>query len=92
VNPDAVDTTGFFDEIALLLGNNFKTLSFVSNQIKYIQNKGYTNVKLELSKKNQKEIQQLTSFCKTLHDYSFVAKYHYQKKRQKHSINTSNSS
>jgi phage FluMu protein Com len=47
---------------------------------KYIQNKGYTNVKLELSKKNQKEIQQLTSFCKTLHDYSFVAKYHYQKK------------
>jgi phage FluMu protein Com len=80
VNPDAVDTTGFFDEIALLLGNNFKTLSFVSNQIKYIQNKGYTNVKLELSKKNQKEIQQLTSFCKTLHDYSFVAKYHYQKK------------
>ena len=80
VNPDAVDTTGFFDEIAYLLGNNFSVLSFVSNQLKYIQNKGYTNVKLELSKKNQKEIQQITSFCKTLHDYSFVAKYHYQKK------------
>lgn len=80
VNPDAVDTTGFFDEIALLVGNNFDVLNFVSNQIKYIQNKGYTNVKLELSKKNKKEIHQLTSFCKTLHDYSFVAKYHYQKK------------
>jgi len=80
VNPDAVNTTGFFDEIALILGNNFNVLSFVSNQIKYIQNKGYTNVKLELSKKTQNEIQQLTSFCKTLHDYSFVAKYHYQKK------------
>jgi phage FluMu protein Com len=82
INPYAVDTTGFFDEIALLLGNNFSVLNFVSNQIKYIQNKGYENVKIELSKKDQKEIQQITSFCQTLHDYSFVAKYHYQKKDQ----------
>lgn len=82
INPYAVDTTGFFDEIALLLGNNFSVLNFVSNQIKYIQNKGYTNVKIELSKKNKKEIQQITSFCQVLYDYSFVAKYHYQKKDQ----------
>jgi hypothetical protein len=54
----------------------------VSNQIKYIQNKGYENVKIELSKKNKDEIQQITSFCQTLHDYSFVAKYHYQQKDQ----------
>ncbi len=80
INPEAVDTTGFFDEIALLLGKNYNVLSFVANQIKYIQNKGYENVKIDLSKKNQKEIQQITSFCKTLYDYSFVAKYHYQKK------------
>jgi phage FluMu protein Com len=82
VNPYAVDTTGFFDEIALLLGSNFSVLSFVSNQIKYVQNKGYTNVKIELSKKNQKEIQEIISFSKTLHDYSFVSKYQYQKKDQ----------
>jgi phage FluMu protein Com len=79
-NRDAVDTTGFFDEIALSLGNNFNVLNFVSNQIKYMQNKGYTNVKIELSKKNPIEIQQITSFCKELHDFSFVAKYYYQKK------------
>lgn len=82
INPYTVDTTGFFDEIALLLGNNFSVLNFVSNQIKYIQNKGYENVKLELSKKNKKEIQQIASFCQTLYDYSFVAKYHHQKKDQ----------
>jgi len=80
INPEGVDTTGFFDEIAMLLGNNFTVLNFVSNQVKYIQNKGYSNVKLELSKKNEKEIQQITSFCKMLYDYSFVAKYFYQKK------------
>ncbi|MBE8232183.1 MAG: DUF1887 family protein, partial [Endozoicomonadaceae bacterium] len=80
INQEAVDTTGFFDEIALLLGNNFKVLNLVSDQIKYIQNKGYANVKLELSKKSSEEIKQITSFCKEMHDYSFVAKYFYQKK------------
>lgn len=82
INPYAVDTTGFFDEIALLLGNNFNVLNLVTNQIKYIQNKGYENAKIDISKKNKTEIQQITSFCKTLHDYSFVAKYQYQKKDQ----------
>lgn len=82
IDPYAVDTTGFFDEIALLLGNNFQVLNVVSNQIKYIQNKGYTNVKIELSRKNKKEIKQITTFCQALYDYSFVAKYFYQKKDQ----------
>lgn len=80
VNPDAADTTGFFDEIALLIGNNFSVLNYVIGQIKYVQNKDYTNVKIELAKKSPQEIQQIISFCKELHDYSFVAKYFYQKK------------
>lgn len=79
INQDANDTTGFFDEIALLIGNNFKTLKFASDHIKYIQNKGYTNVKLDLSKKSKNEIKQIKAFCKEMHDYSFVAKYNYQK-------------
>ncbi len=82
INPYAVDTTGFFDEVALLLGKDFELLSIVSNQIKYIQNKGYENVKIDLSKKDTKEIQKITSFCKHLYDYSFVAKYHYRKKEK----------
>jgi len=82
INQEAVDTTGFFDEIALSLGNNFNVLSFVSDQIKYIQNKGYTNVKLDLSKKSPEEIRIINSFCKELYDYSFVAKYFYQKKEK----------
>ena len=79
-NRNATDTRGFYDEIALRLGNDFEILSLISNQIKYSQNKGYTNAKIELSKKNSQEIQKLTSFCKELYDYSFVTKYVYQKK------------
>jgi phage FluMu protein Com len=80
VTPEAVDTTGFFDEIALLLGDKFDVLSLVSGQIKYIQNKGYSNVKIDISKKNSSEIQLITSFCKELYDYSFVGKYYYHQK------------
>lgn len=82
IDPSAVDTTGFFDEIALLLGKNFEVLSPVSNQIKYIQNKGYSNVKIEVSKKSEKETKQIKAFCKELYNYSFVSKYHYQKKEK----------
>jgi phage FluMu protein Com len=80
INQEAVDTTGFFDEISLLIGNNYNVLKFVSDQIKYIQNKGYTNVKLDISKKSPEEIKQIKAFCKEMYDYSFVAKYFYQKK------------
>lgn len=80
IDPYAADTTGFFDEIALLIGNDFNTLNVITKQIKYIQNKGYKNAKIELGKKSPQEIQKLTSFCHTLHDYSFVSTYHYQKK------------
>ncbi len=79
INQESVDTTGFFDEVALQLGSNFSVLHSVSDHIKYIQNKKYTNAKLELSKKSPQEIKQITTFCKEMYDYSFVAKYFYQK-------------
>jgi len=82
INQESVDTTGFFDEVALQLGSNFDVLHSVSDHIKYIQNKKYTNAKLELSKKSPKEIKQITTFCKEMYEYSFVAKYFYQKKEK----------
>lgn len=80
VNPKTVDTTGFFDEVALELGKNYESLKEVSDQIKRIQRKGYTNVKISLSSKNQKQIKEITGFCHHLYEYSFVAKYFYHKK------------
>jgi phage FluMu protein Com len=81
-DPGAADTAGFFDEIALKLGDDFGMLSCVSNQTKYVQSKGYKNLKLDVSNKTAKEIQNINSFCKELYEYSFVAKHFYQKKDQ----------
>ena len=82
VNQKAIDTTGFFDEVALALGNQYGILKVVSDQIKYVQRKGYINVKLNLAKKNQKQTQAITKFCRDLYDYSFVAKYFYQNREK----------
>jgi len=79
-NPKAIDTTGFFDEVALTLGNEYEILQMVIAQIKYVQQKGYTNVKLTISRKNQKQIKTITAFCQELYEYSFVAKYFYHKR------------
>ena len=80
VNHQAIDTTGFFDEVAVQLGDGYETLKLVSNQIKYIHRKGYTNVKLTLSKHSEEQIATITNFCRQLYDYSFVSRFFYNKK------------
>lgn len=81
-DPNAADTTGFFDEIALKLGDNFEALNCVSNQIKYAQHKNYTSAKIEIGKKSQKDIKLITTFCQELYEYSFVSRYFYEKKEK----------
>lgn len=80
VDQKAIDTTGFFDEVAVSLGENYDVLKKVIDQIKYVQRKGYSNVKLVLAKSSQKEIKTIRTFCQELYNYSFVAKYFYHKK------------
>lgn len=78
-NYKAVDTTGFFDEIAVELGKNYETYKEIIDRIRAAQRKGQPGFFIQLAKKSQKEAQAITAFCRQLHDYSFVAKYYYQK-------------
>lgn len=80
IDRDSVDTRGFFDEVAVFMGDNYNILSFLCNQIKYNQNNGFETVKIDLSKKTVDDIKIITAFCKSLYDYSFAAKYYHQKK------------
>ncbi len=81
-NMNALDTTGFFDEVAVTLGDNYRILREVSDKIKYLQQKGYVNLKLMLSKKSQHDIACITKFCQELYAYSFVTQYVYQKQEK----------
>jgi hypothetical protein len=80
IDPDMMNTTGFFDEAAIKIGDKFSTIGSIVNQIKYIQNKNYDTVKISLSKKTDKEIERITDFCQMLYDYSLVKRYTFIKK------------
>lgn len=87
VNLQALDTQGFYDEIAVDLGDNFAVLQTVLEKIKRAQRSDYTSVTLNISKESQKDIRLITAFCKDLYDYSFVAKYFYNKNEKRIHLN-----
>lgn len=82
IDPKDLDTTGFFDEVAMELGNKYEVLHEVSDKIKRAQNKGYTYVTFQLASKDQNHIKDMVHFCSQLYNFSFVAKYFYQKKEK----------
>lgn len=79
---DAVDTSGFFDDIAVELGDHYDLLREVVDKIRWGQQKDVPNFSVNLSKLSQKEGQAINAFCKRLYDYSLLAKYFYQKQEK----------
>jgi hypothetical protein len=75
INADAMDTSGFFDEAAVALGDNYAVLKIVSNKIKYRQLNNKERAYIELADIDDKDSEAIKKFCKELYDYSFVAKY-----------------
>ena len=81
IDSSLMDTRGFFDEVAITLGDNFDILNSVLDQMRYIQRKGYDTVKIPLDKKSKEETDVINKFCKEIYDYSFASKYFYDKKK-----------
>lgn len=82
VNAEAMDTTGFFDEIAVALGDNYAVLKTVSNKIKHRQLNNKAKAYIELANYDDKDSEIIKKFCKELYDYSFVAKYFYNTQKK----------
>ncbi len=83
VNEAAMDTSGFFDEIAVELGDNYELLKRVSDTIKRRQQSKYDRAYIDLSRDNPQDIKTIQKFCQQLYDYAFVAKYFYNSKDKK---------
>lgn len=73
-NTQAVDTTGFFDEVAMSIGDNLPVLKEVLDRVRWAQQKGYSSTVVPLDQKSPQEAQAIAGFCKQLYDFSFVAK------------------
>jgi len=73
-NPKAVDTTGFFDEVAVAIGKDHDVLKEVMERIRFAQRKGFASSTIQLGKKTSEEARLIVDFCRQLYDYAFVAK------------------
>lgn len=80
--PQAVDTSGFFDEVAVEIGDNYALLSDVVSKIRWGQKKDVPNFSLKLGDLSQKDGQAINAFCKRLYEHTFLAKYFYQKQEK----------
>jgi hypothetical protein len=77
-----MDTSGFFDEAAVALGDNYALLKIVSNKIKHRQLNKKERAYIELADIDDKDGEAIKKFCKELYDYSFVAKYFYNTQKK----------
>lgn len=75
VNTRAVDTTGFFDEVAITIGQSLPVLKGVIDRLRGAQQKGYSSTVIPLDyQKSPEDARTITAFCQQLYDYSFVSK------------------
>lgn len=82
IDSKSIDTSGFFDEVALAIGNNYETYKPIIDQIRFQQRRNGSQVSLNISKYSQRDIKDITQFCRTLYKHSFVAKFYYQKQEK----------
>ncbi len=82
IDPRASDTSGFFDEAATELGDNYPLFADLLDRVRYAYRKSYSNVNLELGKLAQKDGMAVTRFCRSLYEHTFFARYHYQKQEK----------
>lgn len=74
-----VDTSGFFDDAACMIGDHHKLYSELVNRVCFSYRKNHTKLSIELANLSQKDGQALHQFCRTLYSHSFFAHFHYEK-------------
>jgi hypothetical protein len=70
----AVDTTGFFDEVGTAIGEDYGVLGEVVDRIRFALKKEYASTTIHLERKSADESKLILDFCRQLYDYAFVAK------------------
>jgi len=74
-----VDTTGFFDDAARALGENFALFGELLDRIRWAYRNSHSFVNLELANLSQKDAQALNNLCRQFHSHTLFATYRYQK-------------
>lgn len=82
----AVNTAGFYDEAAGIIGNNYDALEKLVRQITFAYQKNYTGTNLDFSKFNQNQTAFINKTCREFYNHTLFAKYNFNKQSQKANI------
>jgi hypothetical protein len=77
-----VDTSGFFDEVAQEIGDNYELLSGPIEQVRYAYRKSFSWVNLSLANRSADEGQFINTLFRRLYGYSLFSRYAYQKQKK----------
>lgn len=75
VDQAALSTEGFFDEVAVELGDHYALLGIVVERIKLAQLKNSNHTTIKLGDYPPHQVEYLQRFCRQLHGYSFISRY-----------------
>lgn len=76
------DTSGFFDEVAQEIGDNYEMLSGPIEQVRYAYRKSFSWVNLNLGNRSAEEGQFINAFFRKLYGYTLFSRYAYQKPKK----------
>lgn len=75
----SVDTSGFFDDAARLIGERYDLFGELVERIRYAYRNSHSGVNIEVAGLSQKDAQALNALCRQLYGHTFFSRYHYQK-------------
>lgn len=75
----AVDTSGFFDDAARLIGERYALFGELVERIRYAYRNSHSGLNIEVGGLSQKDGQALNDLCRQLYSHTFFSRYHYQK-------------
>lgn len=77
-----VDTSGFFDDAASMIGENYALFGELMERVCFAYRKSHSGVNLELASLSQKDAQAINTLCRQLYSHTFFGRYHYQKQEK----------
>ncbi len=78
----AMDIAGYFDEIAVKLGDNYSVLKWLLDKIKYHQRKNHKRFSLNLLDFSQANIGVIKQFCRELYESAFLSRYYVEQDKK----------
>ena len=77
-----VDTTGFYDDAAHALADNFALFGELLERVRYAYRSSHSGLSLKLADLSQKDAQAINTLCRQFYSHTLFAHYRYQKQEK----------